>query len=257
MVAIVSLLSIVAVSFLITKIASIALMHTGLSRDSARFQARSALTGCGFTTAESEVVVNHPVRRRILMMLMLVGNVGIVTVLSSAIVTFVSFGNSEHVLVRAATLGIGLAIIWILSSSRWIDKRLIQLINYMLTRFTDLDVQDYASLLRLSGDYIVTEMQVQPGDWLVGSTLEQLRLADEGLLVLGINRPNGLYEGTPHGSARIEEFDTIIIYGRSASIERLDNRPSGAEGDADRLDAVEAHRRFVAESIREYNGNNK
>lgn len=257
MVPIVSLLSIVAVSFLITKIASIALMHTGLSRDSARFQARSALTGCGFTTVESEVVVNHPVRRRIMMMLMLVGNVGIITVLSSAIVTFVSFGNSEHVLVRAATLGGGLAVIWVVSNSKWIDKRLSQLINYMLIKFTDLDVQDYASLLRLSGDYIVTEMQVQPGDWLVGRTLEEVRLSDEGLLVLGINRQNGLYEGTPHGTDRIEEFDTLIIYGRSNSIERLDNRPSGTEGETDRIDAVEAHRRYVAERISQYNGNRR
>jgi len=33
---------------------------TGLSRESARFQARSALTGGGFTTTESEAVVRHP-----------------------------------------------------------------------------------------------------------------------------------------------------------------------------------------------------
>jgi len=46
-------------------------------------------TGVGFTTSESEKVVSHPVRRRILLMLMLLGNAGIVTAVSSLIVSFV------------------------------------------------------------------------------------------------------------------------------------------------------------------------
>lgn len=44
----------------ITRIATIALTHTGLSRQTARFQARSAFTVVGYTTSESEKLVNHP-----------------------------------------------------------------------------------------------------------------------------------------------------------------------------------------------------
>ncbi len=62
MFAIISLFVIVALSLIITRIAAMALMATGLSRDAARFQARSAFTGSGFTTRESESVVNHPVQ---------------------------------------------------------------------------------------------------------------------------------------------------------------------------------------------------
>jgi len=36
-----------------------------LSVEAAHFQARSALTGVGFTTSESELIVGHPARRRI------------------------------------------------------------------------------------------------------------------------------------------------------------------------------------------------
>ena len=78
MVAIFSLLLVLVFSLLITRIATIALTYTGLSRQSAKFQARSAFTGVGFTTSESEKVVNHPVRRRILLLMMLIGNAGIV-----------------------------------------------------------------------------------------------------------------------------------------------------------------------------------
>ena len=74
MISIVSLLVVIFVSILITRIATIALTHTGLTKESAKFQARSAFSGAGFTTSESELVVNHPVRRRIVMFLILIGN---------------------------------------------------------------------------------------------------------------------------------------------------------------------------------------
>ena len=64
MTAILSLLLVVTLSILVTRIAAVALRHTGLARQTARFQARSAFSGAGFTTSESEKVVNHPVRRR-------------------------------------------------------------------------------------------------------------------------------------------------------------------------------------------------
>lgn len=77
MVAAISLLVVVMVSILITRIATIMLTHTGLSQETARFQARSAISGTGFSTAEAERVVRHPMRRRIVMVLMLLGNAGI------------------------------------------------------------------------------------------------------------------------------------------------------------------------------------
>ena len=60
-----TLLVVIGVSLLITRIATLALAATGLSTESAKFQARSAFSGAGFTTHEAENVVGHPVRRRI------------------------------------------------------------------------------------------------------------------------------------------------------------------------------------------------
>jgi len=54
MLAIFSLLLILVFSLLITRIATIALTYTGLSRQSAKSQPRSDLTGAGSTTSESE-----------------------------------------------------------------------------------------------------------------------------------------------------------------------------------------------------------
>ena len=90
MVAIISLLIVIILSVLVTRVAAIALIHTGLSKESARFQSRSAFTGAGFTTNESESVVNHPVRRRILMLLILLGSAGVISVISSLILSLIS-----------------------------------------------------------------------------------------------------------------------------------------------------------------------
>jgi hypothetical protein len=81
MAAVVTLLIIVTLSLLVTRIATVALTLTGMSREQARFQARSALTGTGFTTSEAEEVTNHPVRRRIVLFLMLVLHPGDTVVL--------------------------------------------------------------------------------------------------------------------------------------------------------------------------------
>lgn len=86
---VISLLVVITLSILCTRIATVALVHTGLSREVARFQARSAFTGVGFTTGESEKVIRHPVRRRIVMALMWLGNVGIMSAIFSLILTFV------------------------------------------------------------------------------------------------------------------------------------------------------------------------
>ncbi|WP_234488879.1 hypothetical protein [Oxynema sp. CENA135] len=88
MAALASVFVVLTLSLLINRIATVVLTLTGLSRESARFQARSALTGVGFTTRESEQIVRHRVRRETISVLMLLGNVGIVTTISSLLLTF-------------------------------------------------------------------------------------------------------------------------------------------------------------------------
>ena len=92
---IITLVATLVISLLVTRIGAVALTLTGLSKDSARFQARSAYTGVGFTTSESEQVVNHPVRRRILGFLMLTGNIGIAVVIASMMATFAQGGEGN------------------------------------------------------------------------------------------------------------------------------------------------------------------
>ena len=237
---IILLLVVAMLSLLITRIATIALTATGMSRPSARFQARSALTGVGFTTSESEAVVAHPARRRIVMGLMLVGSVGLATSIAGILTGVVGRADPTGRLTRAAVLVVGLGGVYWISMSKRVDRWLSTVIGRGLARFTDLDVRDYAALLHVSGEYEVKEMLADSDAWITGRTLGDLRLRDEGILVLGIIRPDGSYLGVPNRDTRIEPGDTVILYGRDGRFAELTARPAGPEGDV-------AHERAVAD----------
>lgn len=242
---IILLLVVAMLSLLITRIATIALTATGMSRPSARFQARSALTGVGFTTSESESVVGHPARRRIIMALMLTGSVGLATSVAG-ILAGVAGADAGSRLSRAVVLVGGLAVVYAAASSKRVDRRLSAVIGAALARFTDLDVRDYAAILHVSGEYEVKEMVATPDGWMTGRHLGDLRLRDEGVLVLGIVRRDGSYLGVPDGDTIVHEGDTMILYGRDARFAELTCRPQGPEGDDAHRHAV-AHQAEVAE----------
>ena len=230
MTAILSLLLVVTLSILVTRVAAIALRHTGLASQTARFQARSAFSGAGFTTSESEQVVNHPVRRRIVLTLMLLGNAGIVTAVSSLILAFVAQGEGGLGLpYKIVLLVVGLITLWALASSQWVDQLLSRLVDRALKRFTHLDVSDYEGLLHLAGAYQIIEVQVQQGGWLENRPLSSLRPDDEGVLVLGVVAKDGQWLGTPGGDIRPQSGDTLVVYGRTDAIRKLTERRAGDE----------------------------
>ncbi len=231
MISILSLLLIITLSILITRMATVALTYTGLSREAARFQARSAFTGVGFTTTESEQVVSHPVRRRILLVLMLLGNAGIVSAITSLLLGFIDAGKGTSYTLKIFILFGGVFLLWAIASSPWVDQYLSRVMSWALNRYTDIEIRDFANLLRLTGDYSVKELLVKKEDWLANRALQELRLRDEGVSVLGLTRKNGVYIGVPRGSTEILPGDTLILYGRTSCVANLDKRRKGSEGD--------------------------
>lgn len=229
MVAISSLLLVVTVSLLITRVATVILTATGMSREAARFQARSAFSGAGFTTRESEMVVDHPVRRKVIATLMLLGSAGVVAVVSTLILGL-GRGDVGQRWLRVLELVVGLFAIVVVSRSRWVDQRLTAVISRLLQRYTELPTRDSAGLVELPGGYAVTELAVMDGDWVAGRRLGELRLRDEGVVVLGLTRPDGAYVADPDGHTAVTCGDILVLYGPDERLAELDAR-SGAAGD--------------------------
>jgi uncharacterized protein with PhoU and TrkA domain len=103
---------------------------------------------------------------------------------------------------------------------------------------TDVDIRDYGHMLRLSGDYGISELLVEPVDWLADKTLSELDLSHEGLLVLGIVRGDNYY-GAPKGTYRVRPGDTLLVYGPVERLAELDERQKGDAG-------ADAHREAIA-----------
>src|SRR5919197_3255988 len=195
--AVVAVLIVLVVSLLVARVGAVALTLTGMSREVSRFQARSAFFGVGFTTGEAEAVVSHPVRRRIIMWLILFGNAGVITVVGTLAISFA--GDRSDTLLRIVVLAAGVIALGALAASHPVDRLLTRLIRRALARWTDLDARDYSGLLELGGGYAVAELVVEPQDWLAGRTLAELTLRDEGVVVLGVRREHGPYLGAPDG----------------------------------------------------------
>lgn len=232
MLSIISLLVVLTLSILVTRIATVALTYTGLSRQSARFQARSAFTGVGFTTSESEKVVNHPMRRKILMLLMLFGNAGVITAVSSLILSFININEEESnaVYLQIVLLITGLVVLWTVANSHWVDNRLSNLIAKGLKKYTKIYAHDFPKLLHLAGEYQINELHIGENHWLCDKTIADVALRKEGITVLGINRVDGNYFGAPTGDTKIERNDVLIVYGRVSVLEELEEREAGVEG---------------------------
>jgi len=231
MVAIISLLIILSISLVITKIATVMLEQTGLSRELARFQARSAFTGVGFTTQESEKVVNHPVRRRVLQVLMLLGNVGVVSSISSLIISFVGNQSVERSTIKILIITGGTISLIFAARSKLVNRALRWLTLKFLGKYTSINVRDYAGLLNLQKGYSVASLEVDKDDWICNKSLRDLQLRQEGITVLGIHLPAGRYVGSPRADTRVEENASLVVYGKRKHILRLEKRKIGTQGD--------------------------
>lgn len=244
MIAVFTVLLVLTVSLVVIRVAAAALTMTGISRDLAQFQALSAFTGSGFTTKESEEIVNHPVRRRIVMHLMLLGNAGIVVALASVLrLVLVSDGGNDHdwydaFWFRVVTLLFGVALLWFAASSTIVEKLIWKINSWAMSRWMHIDVRDYTRLFHLAENYAVSELRIHAHDWLAGRRLQDLKLSSEGVLVLGIERKGGHYVGTPRGESLIEEGDCLIMYGRQETLAELHSRSEGMLGNMRHVIAV-------------------
>ena len=222
-------------------------MLTGMSSETARFQARSSFTGVGFTTQEAEDVVTHPVRRHIIMLLMLLGNVGIAAVVATLMLSMLRTTESERGWIHILSLLAGLSLLLSLAKSRLVERHLNRLIAWGLRRWANLAVRDHIAILQLEKGYAVSELAVEAQDWLAGKTLLDLKLPTEGVLVLGIRREDGTYLGTPTADMEVRPGDLLVIYGPIDRIEELDQRKRGRRGEIAHQEAIQELEEVIEE----------
>ena len=201
----------ILISFLFVRGASIALMMTGLDKNKARFQALSAFSGTGFTTKESETIVNHPQRRKIVRYLMIMGNAGIVTVIVTATSSFAT-SEGYQLPVNLLILIVGILLIYRLAKYRGFTRKWEHFIEKRLIKSPAFEESATEDLLHFLEGYGLVKKIVHEGSSISGKTLAESKLNEKGILVLGIER-NKVWVPTPKSSEIINKGDYLVIYG--------------------------------------------
>ncbi len=217
---IVPTLVIIAISALIVKIASITLTMTGMDSKRARFQALSAFTGTGFTTKDAELVVKHEQRRRIIMVLMVLGNAGLVSIIATLIGSFTQLKRLSQVPVNLLLLAVGIYLIYWFASRRGLMRKWGKWVEKRIAKSTVLEERKIEEILHLAEGYGIAEVRIKDDSPLISQPLADSSLSQKDILVLAVERGGGIIP-TPKGSDNIRRADNLICYGKLANIRKI------------------------------------
>jgi len=230
------ILIVLGISFLIVRIGGIAFELTGMGTKQANFQSLSCFTGTGFTTRESELVVNHPVRRKIASALMVAGNIVFVTMIGSVVNTLASSRElKEHTSLNFFKQEIHIHYSFVLLIEIILIIIFFRLFYLFFTRssiWRNIQVQikekmaDMASFSRINfeeflvgvNDCGMIKMKVEEDSFFCNKTLLELNFRSEfGGQVLAIERKGNIIYN-PSAGDKIEKGDYLIIFGKLSEI---------------------------------------
>jgi TrkA-C domain len=208
------------VSFLIVRAGAIALMMTGLDRPRAAFQALSAFTGTGFTTREAETVVNNPLRRKIISLLMILGNAGIIAVIISA-TSSVMTSKGYELPMHFILLVLGVYLIYKLGKSRGFTQKWETFIEGKLVRIPAFEEGLAEDLLHFLEGYGLIRKTINRESQLIDVSLSEWRFRSPDIVILGIERGSKWIPIPRKHHARVQEGDKLVIYGNLKSLKEI------------------------------------
>ena len=216
------LLVAILVSFIIVRIAAFALHLTGMEYDIAKFQALSAFSGTGFTTREAERVVRYRDRRRIITLLIIFGNAGLVTVIATLVASFTQVSGYSWFFIR---LGIIVAAVFILYQlilrsglGNWIARRL----RGPLQRYVLRGAPPVEMIYQVSQDRNVYLIRTHAKSRMLGMSVAEARHIEE-VKILAIYRMAGLL-AKPGDDEKIAAGDRLLAYGDAKTLRSLLSR---------------------------------
>jgi len=210
---------VIAISVFVVKIATIALKMTGLDEKRAYFQALSAFTGTGFTTRDSELVLQDDIRRKIVIILMILGNAGFITVITTIVISL-GKGKEGTLFLNVGLVLLLIFILYKILTHKGIKKFLNDKIEARLEKRPLFQKRPIEEVIRIAKNYGIAEVTIKENCQDLNKTLSESTLRDMDILVLAIERENAVIP-TPKARDRIKLGDTLICYGKFSSIEKI------------------------------------
>lgn len=212
---------IIVIYFALIGIFSTLFQITGLHKSKAYFQTISLLTGVGFTTVESEIITDNPVRRRLAIACMIIGHLLSIVILSLVVDTIASFDiehlhNSWEILLISFGVFVAVLIIFNLPFVKRPLNSLIERTGFVLyfkknkeNILTLMDKYDKESIYQI-------RINVLP-EALKKKTLFKSRIKEDyNINVMLIRRKHRNINITK--DTVIQEGDSLVVIGNSANI---------------------------------------
>ena len=212
---------IILIYWVITELFTILFRFTGLPDERARFQVISLLTGCGYTTRESEMFLSNRQRRRLARVTMLFGYVFNITIVSTLVNVFLSFklddvGAYAGILIPIAAIAVIFIFMRIPAIRAW-GESLLQKLADRIVRQADI-FNTVMPLDYIGQDSIALVTLNNIPDEYQGVTLAKTGLkADTGILVMLVEKPG--QKAVPAGADTVFSVgDKLTVFGDYAVI---------------------------------------
>ncbi len=194
---------------------SVMLFHfTGLKTKISRFQVISMLTATGFTTDESKIIIDHPIRRKIASFLILFGAFSLAVIISS-----ISNILSDDLRLKELSIicGVLFAILAILKLPLT-RKKLTRSFKRELENEFQIYERPVKDVLYLDSEDFVTEMDITEHSKLVGKRISDILDEEEDIRILFIKRGE-VWIRKDLFSCTLNQGDQVLLYGNKKEIE--------------------------------------
>jgi hypothetical protein len=213
------LLIAILVSFIVVRIGGFALQLTGIEPDVARFQALSAFSGTGFTTREAERVVGNRTRRRIVTILIILGNAGMVTVIATLVASFTQVSGYAWFFIRLAIIVGGIFGLYQLIIRSNVGRRIPTWLQRPVMNRILMEVPAVEEIFHVEKDWAISLVMIKGSSKGIGLSVTDIT-AEEDIEVLAIDRA-GTYLTKPNREEKIGEGDRLLVYANRKSVKRI------------------------------------
>lgn len=212
---------IILLYWVITELFTIFFRFTGLPEERARFQVISLLTGCGFTTKESEMVLSSKARRRLARITMLFGYVFNITIVSAFVNVFFSLKVAQVenylfvMLIPLAAVAIIFIFMRVPAIRAWGGKVLEYIANHLIRSEGGNTVMplDYIG----KGTIALVTLRYIPEEYLNVPLSETGLRANTGILVMLVESRSGKAQAA--GADTVFQIgDKLTVFGDYATI---------------------------------------
>jgi hypothetical protein len=206
--------------WLLIEILSIVLKLTGLELSKARFQVISILTHTGFTTRESELIAQHPTRRKIASALMIVSYVAQITLIT--LLFNVLTQATRNILSTAIALSAMALFVILVTQSKFLADRFDRMTEKLLKkRMKKANTGErIEQILNLSPEFSVYELIVDIDSPICTKTLRELKLKEQFIQILKIDRGDEMID-FPNADTRLMAGDRMIVYGKIDALTKM------------------------------------